>query len=52
MMENIILVFGSLIITLLGIVGIRWLLCCSSPAIKAMKAQDERDRISRGMSGL
>jgi len=51
-MENGLMVLGSLVILFLGITGIRWLLCCSPPAKRAMKAQDERDRLGRGMSGL
>ncbi len=55
MIENILMVLGSLVITFLGITGMRWLLCCSPPARKAMKAYEEmerRDRQSRRMSGL
>lgn len=51
-MENILMVLGSLVVTFLGIAGIRWLLCCSPLAKKTMKVQDGRDRIDRGKSGL
>jgi len=51
-MSSVLMILASLAITFLGLAVVRWLLCCSPPAKKAMKAQDERDRLGRGMSGL